>query len=58
MSKPAPVTVSLQQFAEELILREATPFRKFEDFVKKVAAVPKEEVDEKRREEEQEKRAG
>ena len=33
-------------------------FERFEQFVKKIAQVPKEEVDEKRREEERGKRAG
>lgn len=33
-------------------------FKKFQDLTKKLMAVPKEEVDEKRREEEREKRAG
>lgn len=40
----------------------ASPFQKFEDFVKKIAAVPKEELDEQRVEHERErkesKRAG
>ena len=34
---------------------EKTPFERFEQFVKKIAAVPKEEVDEKRREYERER---
>lgn len=35
---------------------QPTPFQKFEDFVRKIAAVPKEEVDEKRAEYEREKK--
>lgn len=34
------------------------PFERFEQFVKKIAQVPKEEVDKKRAEREREKRAG
>ncbi len=34
---------------------QRTPFQKFEDFVKKMAAVPKEELDEKRAEYERDK---
>ncbi len=35
---------------------QPTPFQRFEDFVKKIAAVPKEELDEQRAEYEQEKK--
>ncbi len=35
---------------------EPVPFRKFEDFVKKMAAIPKEELNEKLAEHEREKR--
>lgn len=34
---------------------QESPFQKFEDFVKKIAAVPKEELDEKRVEYERDK---
>ncbi len=34
-----------------------TPFQRFEDFVKKIAAVPKKELDEKRAEYERERKA-
>ncbi len=41
---------------------QPTPFRKFEDFVRKMAAVPKEELNEKlaeeKRDKKEEKRAG
>lgn len=35
---------------------EPVPFRKFEDFVKKIAAVPKEELNEKLAQEKREKK--